>query len=359
MSQSIEQFHRGVVDGSDHRISASLLRGCLSLAEPFYAIVTAARNQMFDRGSIAAHRAGRPVISVGNITTGGTGKTPVVRWLVETLRSDGFMPAVLMRGYKASVDEDSDEQRLLESQLPGTPVEANPSRIEGARMVLAAHPEVNIFVLDDGFQHRRLHRDFDLVLIDVTNPFGFDHVLPRGLLREPIEGLSRAAAFVMTHCELASAEKLSSIESTLRRFNAAAPIFRCSHEQMGIRSLDGSSVSFEALGGSRVVSFCGLGNPDGFESQLTKHGIHIAGSKRFEDHHAYTVSDLTQLQTFAEKSDASMLVTSEKDWVKIEPLLEWSQLKIPIGRTELRIRFNAGDDQRLWSWILKTLAVYT
>lgn len=359
MSKSLEQFHRGVIDGSDHRISASLLRGCLSLAEPIYAIATVARNRMFDSGSVASHRAGRPVISVGNITTGGTGKTPVVRWLVETLRAAGHAPAVLMRGYKASADEDSDEQRLLESQLPGTAVEANPSRVDGASRVLAAHPEVNVFVLDDGFQHRRLHRDLDIVLVDATNPFGFDHVLPRGLLREPLEGLGRASAFIITHCELATAARLSEITSVLHKFNAVAPVYRCSHVQVGLRYADDALMDLTALAGSSIFAFCGLGNPAGFQSQLEKNGAKICGSMWFADHHAYTASDLADLQNLAEKSGAKMLVTSEKDWVKIEPLLDAALSRLPIWRTELSLRFREGDDGSLRSQVLKTLPVYT
>src|SRR5262249_19764720 len=163
---SFQQYHRDVIRGDEKGAGATMLRWSLLFIEPFYTSVVAARNECYERRFFHSQRVPRPVISVGNITTGGTGKTPVTRWLTEKLIAAGLRPAILMRGYKGG-----DEQKLLQEQLPQTIVEANPSRIQGAQRVLSSNP-VDVFVLDDGFQHRKLHRDFDLVLIDASNPFG-------------------------------------------------------------------------------------------------------------------------------------------------------------------------------------------
>ncbi|MBV8780965.1 MAG: tetraacyldisaccharide 4'-kinase, partial [Phycisphaerae bacterium] len=162
-------------------------RAMLAIAEPLYAAIMILRNTMYERGWLATHQAGRAVISVGNLTTGGTGKTPIVAWIVHELRAMGYHPAVLLRGYKA-VNGVSDEATLLRQLVAPSPVIARPDRVAAAANAVMNDPQIDCFVLDDGFQHRRLKRDCDVVLIDATRPFGFDHVLPRGLLREPIVG---------------------------------------------------------------------------------------------------------------------------------------------------------------------------
>src|SRR4051812_23350103 len=199
----MEDFYRRVMNGTERGVAAMSLRALTSAIEPIYRGVVNARNARFDRGR-SVQRVDRPVISVGNITTGGTGKTPVVRWLADALRARGIQPAILMRGYKSAPGQTSDEQELLRSQLPSVVVHANPDRVAGAQEVLRDHPDVQAFILDDGFQHRRLHRDFDLVLIDATNPFGYDRLLPRGLLREPLAGLARAHAILITRADQSS-----------------------------------------------------------------------------------------------------------------------------------------------------------
>jgi tetraacyldisaccharide 4'-kinase len=342
MSRTLEQYHRDVI-GGERGVSASLLRGSLRAVEPFYALVTRARNAMFDRGLRFAVRVGRPVVSVGNITTGGTGKTPVVRWLVERLRHVGQHPAILLRGYRGG-----DEQRMLQSQLPETVIEANPSRVEGARRVLDLHPEVSVFVLDDGFQHRQIHRDLDLVLIDAANPFGFDHVLPRGLLREPLGGLARANAFLITHCEAVEHAKLGEIESTLRRFNPNAPIFKSEHAQIGFEGPDVTN--------RKVFAFCGIGNPAAFDRQLDASGFTRVGSHWFGDHHAYTVGDLTMLRDKARQSGAGLLVTTEKDWVKLSGLVATLPDLPPIARAKLAIKFLGDDETGLYDRIIQTIS---
>src|SRR3954454_10125891 len=231
----MEQAFRRVISGEQGGIGAAVLRGAMRLVEPIYTAIVASRNRGYSAGVITSNRAPRPVVSVGNITTGGTGKTPVVRWLADRLRERGMRPAVLLRGYKARPGERGGEEQLLNDLLnpPGvaTPVivHANPDRFAGSEAVLREHPDVDIFILDDGFQHRRLQRDFDLVLIDATNPFGYDHVLPRGLLREPLGGLARANAFLLTRVDQALPGADEFCERELRARGRTTPIYRCRH----------------------------------------------------------------------------------------------------------------------------------
>src|SRR5687768_1490731 len=198
------------MSGDDRRLSATLLRTALAAVEPFYSGAAAVRNRMYDSGVKATKSLPRPTISVGNITTGGTGKTPVVRWLAERLRDDGWRVAILSRGYKSKPGTLGDEQLMLDRALNG-PAErhrvtlvAHPDRLRGAREALRLRPDTDVFLLDDGFQHRRAGRDLDVVLVSATNPFGYGRVLPRGMLREPLGGLRRAGAFVITHADQAT-----------------------------------------------------------------------------------------------------------------------------------------------------------
>lgn len=350
MNRSLEQFHRDVISGADRSIGASMLRGALRLVEPLYAGAAGARNACFARGIITSYQASRPVISVGNITTGGTGKTPVVRWLATRLRAAGRKPAILLRGYKGG-----DEQRMLQAQLPDVRVEANPSRVEAITHVLNGDPQVDVFVLDDGFQHRQLRRDFDLVLIDASNPFGFGHVLPRGLLREPLRGLRRASSFLLTHAELVDDARLGEIESALRRHNPGAPAYRCEHALTRLLPSDGETSPNDTLAGRKVLGFCGIGNPDGFRRQLQSLGAAAVEVVALPDHHGYTLADLTVLGGRARQLGADALITTEKDWVKLAGLVAHAKDLPPIWRMEVSIRFRGEDETRLFEQIMETI----
>jgi tetraacyldisaccharide 4'-kinase len=327
MAQSVETSHRDLISGVRRGPVASLFRAGLAAIEPLYAAATSLRNRFYDAGVFRVHRASRPVISVGNITTGGTGKTPVVRWLVEKFIAAGRQPAVLLRGYKGG-----DEQRMLQSQLPQVIVEANANRVDAARLAIAKDSNIDVFVLDDGFQHRRLHRDFNLVLIDASNPFGFDHVLPRGLLREPLGGLARADAFLITHMEMPLSRQAAEI---LARYDK--PVFRCRHVLSNALELNGK----------KVFVFCGIGNPVAFDRQVEAAGAIRIGSHWFADHHHYTQDDLRMLREIS--GGAEMLVTTQKDAVKLP------KNDLPIFVTELAIQFEEDDESKLLDQITRSI----
>jgi tetraacyldisaccharide 4'-kinase len=349
MNRSLQQFHRDVISGVQRGAAAAALRGTLRAIEPIYAAATATRNHLFGAGWKTSTAAARPVVSVGNITTGGTGKTPVVRWLAQRLLGAGRHPAILCRGYKGG-----DESRMLQDELGSSvPIQANPNRIEGAVRVLRAHPQVDVLLLDDGFQHRKIRREFDLVLISAANPFGFDHVLPRGLLREPLSGLSRASAFLITHADLEN----PSIAATLQRFNQSAPIYRCRHVQAGLRGVKGESMAVADLRGRAVMTFSGIGNPGLFDQQIRSTGARHVATRWFDDHHSYTPADLSMLKDRLRQTSGEMLITTEKDWVKLALLMAMDNDAPTIYRAVLEIQFAEGDEERLFGQIAASVKI--
>jgi tetraacyldisaccharide 4'-kinase len=254
-----------------------------------------------------------PVISVGNITTGGTGKTPMVVWVVERLREAGCRPAILTRGYK-SHEGVSDEAELLKAQT-GVPVIVNPDRVAGAREAIAQGADV--LVMDDGFQHRRLRRDLDIVLIDATNPFGYGFCLPRGLLREPPSALRDAHAIVITRSDAVFAEDLSKLRARLVRLAPQASISIAIHKPVCLMSGRGKKHSFESISGKSVFAFCGIGNPRSFFDTVKDLGAEIAGQMVFEDHVLYSPEVVESIVQKLAEANADFAVTTQKDMVKL------------------------------------------
>ncbi len=338
---SKESRFKETMDGSNQSPSAATLRAAASCAEPVYSTIMRLRNALYDSGVLASRPLGRPTISVGNITTGGTGKTPVVQWLSKRLSASGEHPVILMRGYKTTSDGVSDEQSLF--QAADIPVIADPDRRRGAATALAKYPQTTLFILDDGMQHRRVRRDFELVIVHAAEPFGFGRVFPRGLLREPLGGLRRADAVLLTHADEVNPAAIAAIISTIRSHNKAAPIFQCDHV------IDGDFAS------KKYFAFCGIGSPASFFRRLGTLGGTSVGTREFGDHHEYSKADLDQINEAAKLARADLLITTAKDWVKLERFTD--KLALPIVRPELSLRFRAGDDELLLSAIRDRLRV--
>jgi tetraacyldisaccharide 4'-kinase len=333
-----------ILSGRRRGLSPSLLRGGLCVVEPIYSGVMIARNALLDVGIVPSHELPVPVVSVGNITAGGTGKTPVVLWLAKRLRDAGVRPAILMRGYKRGGAQMSDEEEMLRAELNDgatTPVvvHAEPDRVAGGRRVLAEHPDVNLFILDDGFQHRRLRRQFDLVLIDALNPFGYHHVHPRGLLREPLRGLKRADALVLTRSDQVPKDQRQQIAATLRMYNPSAPLYGARHTHTAIKSHASPDAPLDHLHGRRYFAFAGIANPSALQQQLPTLPGQCRGQTWFDDHHPYTDADLTTLRRQATTAGADLLLTTEKDWPKLARLPTATNGTPPIWRLAMEIHF--------------------
>jgi 3-deoxy-D-manno-octulosonic-acid transferase len=273
-----------------------------------------------------------PVVSVGNVTAGGTGKTPVTIELLRDFRADGA--GLLMRGYGRVVRENvvvldehhhppvsstGDEAQLC-MRATGVPIGIGPDRRAAGMQLLNASP-ARILFLDDGFQHMQLKRDFDLVLIDALHPFGGGELLPLGRLREPLEGLARASAFLITRSD--EAPNIKAIETILHRYNPTAPIFAARTVACGWREADGSEFDIDLFAelaeDMRAIAFCGLGNPDAFWHTLRQVGIDPVASYAFDDHHQYTPSEIRRLARHARDIGAGSMLTTAKDVVNLDP----------------------------------------
>jgi tetraacyldisaccharide 4'-kinase len=306
-----------------------------------YGAVTRTRLALYRRGTFRTTRLSRPVISVGNITAGGTGKTPFVEWVAKTIAATGKNVCILTRGYGrenaqhqvvvsdgttivATPAEAGDEPYLLASNLlaknlPGSvAVISNADRVSAGRYAIE-NLNTDCFVLDDGFQHLRLARELNIVTIDATNPWGGGKLLPYGLLREPLSGLIRADCVVLTrYDQIENLELLRAQIADLIR----GPVFLSS-----MRVVNASFAS------GPVAAFCAVGNPGSFFAQLRKHGYKLAFEKTFTDHHSYKQKDVDELISAATRAGAKSLITTAKDAVKLRSLafsLPWQVLQIEI-----------------------------
>lgn len=308
---------RALVDGSQRGVSASLQRGLLAGCSLPYAAAVTTRNLLYDRGWLPSRMARVPVICVGNLTLGGTGKTPLVAWLARCLLELGKQPAVVSRGYAAAKGTSGDEAAELAMLLPGVTHVANRDRVAGVEE--AVRRGANVAILDDGFQHRRLARDLDIVAVDATDPFGCGHLFPRGLLREPLAGLARAGAVILTRASSVDHQRRAAIKADMLRWAHRDDLAwaEASHAPRCLRSADGSTQPLEACAGRRVLTVSGIGNPRAFQHTVLATGCTIAGELVYPDHHPYADSDLARIGRQASDASAELIVTTVKDLVKI------------------------------------------
>ena len=336
-----------------------------SLLWPFtlpYGAAAHLRARAYRKGILKSQHLDGTVISVGNLTTGGTGKTPMVLWIAERLLAEGKKVGVLTRGYRGekiapasennsqtgtatAMKTTSDEALLLQSRL-GNRVQFGVGANRYAAGRELAKRGVNWFVLDDGFQHLQLARHVDIVLIDATNPFSGGRLLPAGHLREPRSALARADIIVITRSTHAPA-----IESAIRR-DSAAPIFYARPKLDAIHSFTegqiAGAVAPEAL--PKLLAFCGVGNPTAFLDDLRTWGLDIVGHKFFPDHHRYTARDAQEIQQQASATGASALICTEKDLYNLPAN---PQHKLPTFYCSISMQIDNPDD--FWRTI-KTVA---
>src|SRR5262245_50900238 len=312
---SDSQF-RNLVSGSWRGPIAALARGALACLELPYGWVVRRRNARFDCEVLRIERVAAPVISVGNITVGGTGKSPFVAWLARWFLDRGDNATIISRGYRSRGGTPNDEALELAARLPGVPHWQNPDRVAAARAALIANPR-QVLILDDAFQHRRLARDLDIVLLDALEPFGYEHLLPRGLLREPPEGLKRAHVIGLSRSDAVSDGRRREIESRVRQLAPAAIWLELAHQPTRLVSAVGESLELAALRGRRVAAFCGIGNPAGFRATLESCGLGISGCPKLPYHSNYHQSQLNHLSRWLATLDVEHVLCTRKDLVKI------------------------------------------
>lgn len=334
---------RSILSGEDRRNTAKFARFCLNALEPPYRAAVAWRNRGYDRGQRRVHDLGRPTISVGNLTVGGTGKTPMVVCLCRKLAELGHRPGVLLRGYKSHGGRSDEADELATTLGDSVTVMADPDRVTAAKLALQRDSRVTVFVLDDGFQHRRAKRDLDLVLLDAARPFADGHVLPRGILREPKENLARADAVMVTHADLATPEQLAATRGQVQQLTGRLPVAVTEHVWTSLRDHHDREHPLDALRALRVIGVSGIGDPSSFERSLGLHAGSVVRMVRFGDHHRYTHDTLRELfePDLAARADA--FVTTEKDWVKWAPLFAHAAMPVPVYRAVLALRFLDGE----------------
>jgi tetraacyldisaccharide 4'-kinase len=308
-------FH-DIISGRRRGLGAAGARGLLRLAEVPYSLAVRGRNRSYDHGSASIERVSVPVVCVGNLTLGGTGKTPMVKWIARWLIERGVRVAIVSRGYGAAAGRQNDEALELAQSLPNVPQVQNPDRVAGARRAIDEFGS-QLILLDDGFQHRRLARDLDIVLLDATEPFGFDHVFPRGTLREPIAGLRRAGVVCLSRSNLLEEPGRLAIRQRVAELAPHAAWCEAAHAPHGLLNSGGQSQPLAALSGRRVAAFCGIGNPAAFRISLQTAGCSIVSWREFADHHRYTDADRAELTRAAAECDAEFLVCTHKDLVKL------------------------------------------
>ncbi|MFT4542367.1 MAG: tetraacyldisaccharide 4'-kinase [Planctomycetota bacterium] len=330
------------------RIEERLARGgpaieCLRAPAALFGILARLRGSLYSSGWLKSYRLDVPIVSVGNLTAGGTGKTPFIVWLVRWFQEQGLKPGILSRGYRADQEGANDEGRLLAQLFPDVPHKQGADRVQGAAELVDVG--VDVILLDDGFQHRRLVRDLDLVLIDATQPFGFpllsNHerpgaLLPRGLMREPKTALTRAHALVLTRTDQCAPQALAALEDELEAIAPGVPRLTTQHRAQRLRVLRGEpsapaggealeldlehspkaevEIELSRLDGLEVDLLSGIGNPEAFQATVEALGARIATHRTLPDHHHYGLEDLREV------GDARPLVTTAKDAVKLESL---------------------------------------
>lgn len=327
---------RDLVSGRQKGLSATLIRSALRLAEIPYTWAVTYRNRRYDREQAAIHDADVPVISVGNLTLGGTGKTPLVQWIARYLRSQDTRVSIISRGYGAEQGERNDEALELELALPDVPHLQNPNRVEAAEVAIE-ELETELILLDDGFQHRRLARDLDIVLLDATEPFGYDHVFPRGTLREPLNGLARAQVVILSRADMLDVQARERIQQHVAHLAPNAAWCEVTHKPHALLDSSGKEHPLTIAPEKKIAAFSGIGNPTGFRHTLKSLGYNTTPWREYPDHHTYTHTDVLSLTSWAAESD--LVLCTRKDLVKLGVT---SLGNVPLYAVDIELNFLTG-----------------
>jgi tetraacyldisaccharide 4'-kinase len=299
------------------------------------------------------------VISVGNITLGGTGKTSLVEFIARFLKERGHKVAILSRGYRRDSTDDGrrttdetmgDEPRMLQAKLQGIPVIVDADRVRGANKAIKEFGTDTV-ILDDGLQQWRINKDLEIITIDSANPFGNGHLLPRGILREPLSGLKRADVFVLTKTNLGG--DTGRLKAALNKINPRAAVIESAHKPLGFYDMAKPEELLPAdiLKGETAALFCGIGDPGSFEKLIAGLRIKIGLSFRFFDHHNYTEADLEKIIRESKHNNIDTIITTEKDAVRVpERRTTNDERRILVLRIALEIKEN--DEERFFNRLL-------
>jgi len=352
-ARALAAVDSGAPTPADH-----LWRALLWAAAVGYRLGVTARGWTFDARLRRARRLPVPVISIGNLTVGGTGKTPATVAVVHRLRAQGLAVGVLLRGYgrdgggvgiaadpaghQAPWQRVGDEAVLLADRLPRVPVVVGADRFRAGQEALRRFP-LDVLVLDDGFQHRQLHRDLDLVMVDATDPLGGGHLLPRGRLREPASALHRASALLLSRSD--QAKDPGEVRRMLLRAAPGIPQILTCHRPGRLTDLEGPGIHAPGLvRGRRVLAVSGIARPAAFHDTLAALGATLAGRMPFPDHHPYRRSDLEAIFRAADAARAEWIVTTEKDAVRLREVAAARPERYPILVLGVELEVTEGEE---------------
>ena len=332
-----------------------------------FGCVVTVRNFLFDRTLIRAEQVNAPVISVGNISAGGSGKTPVVESIAKTLSEKGILAGIISRGYKRKTRgmvevsdgkmlktlaiDSGDEPYQLATHLPKTVIIVDEQRVRGARYAVDSL-RVKAVLLDDGFQHRAIHRDLDIVVIDASRSPFMMQMLPAGYRRDTYSSLKRADAVLLT--KVNQTATIKEIEEEIRKYTDAK-IFTSTFTVAAFRRAKTKfSVNLESVKGKKAVAFCGIGEPESLRTSLEAIGIHVVLLMAFQDHHSFTKADLSHIAREQEKLSAEYIVTTEKDMARLSGAASGDFLDTnPVYYLEMRTKI---DQEQEWNaMILSTI----
>ena len=319
-----------------------LWRPTLKIASVGYGFGSALLRACYRLNLLKRYQFDLPVVSVGNITWGGTGKTPMVEYLTRLFLDSGKVPLILARGYG------NDESREMVRKLPEAQFGFGKDRFRSGRKALSEH-KADVVILDDGFQHWPMKRDLDIVVVNALNPFGNGSLIPRGILREPGTHLNRADVVVLNDVNLVGRKEVESLKERILGVSPKAEVVEAFHEPLYFYRPDsGHRVYLERMQGTRITSFSGIGTPRSFQMLLTKLGLRIVRNFEFSDHHPYTEAELKEICEMKQLSDSQEIVTTEKDYYRsenlmknvVKPLVLKVHLRFTSGEANLRNRLN-------------------
>ncbi len=333
-------FWREIVTCEKPPIGYKLLRLLLLIFSIFYYIAITLRNFFYDISIFKKTKVDAAVVSIGNITTGGTGKTPLVAWLCNYFAEKNIKTAVLTRGYKLKSSDLADEPVILAKNCPDTEIIIDTDRAQGAKKAIAEY-NAKLLIMDDGFQHRKLARDVDIVAVDATEPFGMGKLLPAGFLREPLGSLKRADAVVITRINQTQPENIENIKETILKIKPDMVFASAVHKPICAGLIKDKRIALDELKGKRIYAFCGIGNPDAFFQTLSELALNIVGKRVYNDHHRYAQSDIMDIFSDSRAEKAELIITTQKDWIKTA-LLNMEKIDLPVAWLAVELEFIQG-----------------
>lgn len=364
----LQQYLYAMVHSEQHTSLDYLILWILKVLSWLYGGGVALKLFLYRIGLLSKFRLPCLVISLGNITVGGTGKTPTAQKLAAIIRDMGYRVAILNRGYRSgwqeeigtvsdgrkiymTVSEAGDEAYLLAKNVPGVSVVIGKNRSITSEYAFDKL-KADVLILDDGYQHWPLYRDLDIVLIDAINMFGNNYLLPRGTLREPLSSLHRADAFLLTRVDQSAPDNRDSIEKVLKKYNNHALLMESVHDphcfmeiQEWYRGPRAKSLPLTEIQNKKVLSFCALGNPSSFEQTIKGIGAAVVEGVRYPDHYNYTMIEMQTIMDMAIEQEVDAVVTTEKDAVKIPSEFIYSDRPLPLYVLGIEVKITVGEQE--------------